>query len=64
MRQIYVQKATQNLQQIEWQFSIFFKLFHDDFNDNVCRDGMSGIDCETVIPEKRLTPRSDRNPPV
>ena len=47
--------STRNIEKNEVPF------FHDDFNDNVCRDGM---DCETVVPEKRLNPRSNRKPPV
>ena len=47
-------------------YSIFFKLLNDYFKDNVFRDGMGlgGMDCETVIPEKPLTPRFNRNHPV
>ena len=52
----------ENLQKIVWQFSIFFKLFRDDFYETVCRDGKGGIPvksrCKCGNPDRDCTEKN------
>ena len=49
----------ESLQEIVWQFSIFFELFRDDFLWNVCGDGKGGIPvksrCKCGNPDRDCT---------